>query len=124
MQLLSLLYSCGWWVRQHLTDSTSRRVWRCLSSTLHASLPLSCAGYNVPDWANWEDDPGAYETDPYTADPIQAQSKPWFPYNPADANSEDEFSDHEAEVDISDIQIPGERTRRSHLSTVMRMLHT
>ena len=34
--------------------------------------------------------------------------KSWFPYNPADANSEDEFSDHEAEVDIKDLNIPGE----------------
>ena len=65
----------------------------------------------MPDWANWEDDPSAYEADPYTADPGQAPSKPWFPYNPADANSEDEFSDHEAEVNISDIHIPGERSQ-------------
>ncbi|CAL5224694.1 g7420 [Coccomyxa viridis] len=69
-------------------------------------------GYNVPDWANWEGDPSAYEADPYTADPGQAPSKPWFPYNPADANSEDEFSDHEAEVNISDIHIPGWTTEQ------------
>lgn len=69
---------------------------------------MSCAGYNVPDWANWEDDPEAYETNPYSKDTFETQQKPWFPYDPADANSEDEFSDHEAEVDISDIHIPGE----------------
>lgn len=69
---------------------------------------LPCTGYNVPDWADWEDDPGAYEPDPHKADGGQTRTKPWFPYNPADANPEDAFSDHEAEVDISDIHIPGE----------------
>ena len=63
----------------------------------------------MPDWANWEDDPGAYEPDPATMEALTAHSKPWFPYNPKDANPEDEFPDHEAEVDISDIHIPGKR---------------
>ena len=63
----------------------------------------------MPDWANWEDDPGAYKPDPATMEALKAQSKPWFPYDPKDANPEDEFSDHEAEVDISDIHIPGKR---------------
>ena len=62
----------------------------------------------MPDWANWEGDLGAYETNPHAEHPVQIQTKPWFPYNPADANSEDEFSDHEAQVDICDICIPGE----------------
>ncbi len=35
---------------------------------------------------------------PTARTPSRTQQKPWFPYNPADANSEDEFSDHEAEV--------------------------
>ena len=55
------------------------------------------------------DDPDAYKPDPATMEALTAQSKPWFPYNPKDANPEDELSDHEAEVDISDIHIPGKR---------------
>jgi hypothetical protein len=65
------------------------------------------AGYNVPDWVNWEDDISAYEPDPAMMEALKAQSKPWFPYNPRDANPEDEYSDNEAEVDISAMHIPG-----------------
>ena len=71
----------------------------------------------MSDWANWEDDPGAYETMSNVVDHVQTQGKPWFPYSPADANSEDRFSDTEAQVDISDIDIPGERSKG--LSAVM-----
>ena len=73
-------------------------------------LCLPDAGYNIPDWASWEEDPEAYGPDPYSSNHAQIRCKPWFPYNPADANSEDEYSDDEADVDISEIHIPGEHT--------------
>ena len=91
----------------HLTKRDRVTVSNTLAQAVNTCIPF--AGYNVPDWANWEDNPGAYEPDPATMEALTAQSKPWFPYNPKDANPEDEFPDHEAEVDISDIHIPGKR---------------
>ena len=90
-----------------------------MTDSIDSSLPhwvwsqglcLPGAGYNIPDWASWEDNLEAYAPDAYSSDPVPTQRKPWFPYNPADANPEDEVSDHEADVDLSQIQIPGEHT--------------
>ena len=95
--------------------STARRAEN--STSVDGSLPrwagsqgmcLPGVGYNTPDWASWEDNPEAYTPDPCGSEHDPTQRKPWFPYNPADANSEDEFSDHDADVDLSQIHIPGE----------------
>ena len=61
----------------------------------------------MPGRANWEDDPGAYEPDP--AGGPHGTEQAMVPHNPRDANPEDEFPDHKAEVDISGIHIPGKR---------------
>ena len=34
--------------------------------------------WNIPSWANWEDDVGAYQTSAYDREHVHTQSKSWF----------------------------------------------